>query len=73
VTGDAEEPQRVLGIPLRTRPHARQGEEPQRVLGLPVDWFDQVRGLMAALAQRIQGNQRQVRRPGSEGDGPTER
>lgn len=33
-----EEPQRVMGIPVRNLgPHARRGEEPQRVMGFPVD------------------------------------
>ena len=35
-----EEPQRVLGIPVRdVGPHAGRGEEPQRVMGFPVDSF----------------------------------
>jgi hypothetical protein len=54
VTGDREEPNRVLGFPIRTGPPgtaqsrtatdpgAGQGEEQQRVLGLPADLFDTV-------------------------------
>ena len=35
-----EEPQRVLGIPVRdVGLHAGRGEEPQRVMGFPVDSF----------------------------------
>jgi hypothetical protein len=35
-----EEPQRVLGIPIRDLgPHAGRGEEPQRVMGFPVGSF----------------------------------
>jgi hypothetical protein len=39
---DKYEPNRVLGIPIRTGPNARQGAEPQRVMGIPVDWFGPV-------------------------------
>ena len=33
-----EEPQRVLGLPIRgLGPHARYDEEPKRVMGYPID------------------------------------
>jgi hypothetical protein len=35
-----EEPQRVLGMPVRDLgPHARRDREPQRVMGFPIDSF----------------------------------
>jgi hypothetical protein len=39
---DDYEPNRVLGMPRRAHPYARQGEESQRVMGIPVDWFGPV-------------------------------
>jgi hypothetical protein len=38
--GQDEEPQRVMGIPVRSLgSHAKRDEEPQRVMGFPVDSF----------------------------------
>jgi len=65
---DQYEPNRVLGIPLRSDPHARQGEEPQRVMGFPVDWFGSIDpDWVRSLAHPIRGYQRWLRRrrPGS--------
>ena len=60
---DRYEPNRVLGIPIRTDPHARQGEEPQRVMGFPVDWFAAAdRDWFRSLAHPVRGYQRWVRR-----------
>jgi hypothetical protein len=69
VTGDGEEPNRVLGFPVRTGPPrtgpVRTGplgadrgggqrvEEPQRVLGLPVDLFDTLRQRFRAMLRRL--------------------
>jgi hypothetical protein len=61
---DQYEPNRVLGMPWTTDPHARQGEEPQRVMGFPVDWFgafDRDR-IIRPLAHPIRGYQRWLRR-----------
>jgi hypothetical protein len=63
VTGDREQRNRVLGVPLRTGPHARQAEEPQRVLGFPVDWLDSAGGgPLPALPHPIRGIKRWARR-----------
>jgi len=63
MAGDQHEPNRVLGIPWRPDPHARQGEEPQRVMGFPVDWFGFIdRGWMRSIAHPIRGYQRWLRR-----------
>jgi hypothetical protein len=67
VTGDGEEPNRVLGFPLRTGatgpvkagPFATDNsggqseEEPQRVLGVPVDLFETLRERFRALLRRL--------------------
>lgn len=63
MAGEQHEPNRVLGIPLRSGTHARQGEEPQRVMGFPVDWFaasdlDWAR----SLAHPVRGYRRWLRR-----------
>jgi hypothetical protein len=50
---DNYEPNRVLGMPTGTDPHARQGEEPQRVLGMPVDWFGPVDPQLKSLAHPV--------------------
>jgi hypothetical protein len=39
MSGDREEPKRVLGMPRGTDPYARQGEETQRAFGIPLDWY----------------------------------
>jgi hypothetical protein len=39
MTRDRYEPNRFLGLPVGTPPHARQGEEPQRMMGIPVAWL----------------------------------
>jgi len=78
VTGDREEPQRVLGIPLDafSRARDRDGEEPQRVLGFPVDWLGSVKSdVLDSLERHVRGSQRQARRrrPGPQppaGDDP---
>ena len=63
MTGDQHEPNRVLGMPWRTEPHARQGVEPQRVMGFPVEWFGAVdREWVRSLAHPIRGYQRWLRR-----------
>ena len=59
-----EEPQRVMGIPVRSLgPHARRTEEPQRVLGFPVDSLGPAeRGRLRSLAHPIRTYKRWVRR-----------
>ena len=63
-----EEPQRVMGIPVRDLgPHARRGEEPQRVMGFPVDSLGPGPGpaereRLRSLAHPIQTYKRWVRR-----------
>ena len=42
MNSDREEPNRVLGLPRRTGPQARQGEEQQHVMGFSADWFGSV-------------------------------
>ena len=43
MSGDREEPNKVLGMPRGdVGSHARQDEEPQRFLGVPVDWYGPV-------------------------------
>jgi hypothetical protein len=67
VTGDREEPQRVLGIPLREFSRDPDAEEPQRVLGIPVDWFEPARNELHGFMERyVRGYRRwaQRRRPG---------
>jgi hypothetical protein len=60
-----EEPQRVLGIPIRDVGHrARGGEERQRVLGFPVDSFGPgpaQREQLRALAHPIRTYKRWLR------------
>ena len=69
MAGDQEEPNRVLGFPLRTGPagagpvkagpfatdaSGRQSEEePQRVLGIPVDLFDTLGQRFRAMLRRL--------------------
>ncbi len=63
MAGDEYEPNRVLGIPIGTGPHARQGEEPQRVMGVPVDWFGPVdREWFRSMAHPVRTYQRWLRR-----------
>ena len=61
-----EEPQRVMGIPVRyLGPHARRGEEPQRVMGFPVDSLGPgpaERERLRVLAHPIRTYKRWVRR-----------
>jgi hypothetical protein len=63
MSNDREERNRVLGIPMGTGRHDRQGEEQQRVMGFPVDVFDGVNldGLRS-LAHPIRGYKRWARR-----------
>ena len=63
MSNDREERNRVLGVPIGTDPHGRQGEEQQRVMGFPVDTFEGVNldGLRS-LAHPIQGYKRWARR-----------
>ncbi len=63
MSNDREERNRVLGIPIGTGPHDRQGEEQQRVMGFPVDAFVGVNldGLRS-LAHPIRGYKRWARR-----------
>ena len=68
MSGDREEPQRVMGIPLSAFSQDPDAEEPQRVLGFPVDWFEPARrDLRAFLERHVPGYRRraQRRRPGS--------
>jgi hypothetical protein len=63
VASDREEPNRVLGMPLQTGPHARQGEEQQRVPGVPAGWFGPVdRDWLRSLAHPVRGYKRWLRR-----------
>ena len=39
MSNDREERNRVLGVPIGTAPHGRQGEEQQHVMGFPADIF----------------------------------
>jgi hypothetical protein len=59
-----EEPQRVMGIPVRNLgPHARRSEEPQRVMGFPVDSLGPAeRVRLRSLAHPIRMYKRWVRR-----------
>jgi hypothetical protein len=58
-----EEPQRVMGIPVRNLgPHARRSEEPQRVMGFPVDSLGPAeRERLRSLAHPIRTYKRWVR------------
>jgi hypothetical protein len=63
MAGKEDEPNRVLGIPWRPDPQARQGEEPQRVMGFPVDWFGSIgRERVWSLAHPIREYRRWRRR-----------
>ncbi len=63
MAGDRYEPNRFLGMPTSTDPHAKQGEEPQRVMGMPLDWFGSVnRDSLRSLAHPIERCRRWVRR-----------
>jgi hypothetical protein len=70
MSDDEYEPNRVLGMPWRTGPqarqgvpHARQGVEPQRVMGFPVDWFGAVdRGWFWSMAHPVRAYRRWLRR-----------
>jgi hypothetical protein len=66
---DENEPNRVLGFPVRTGPRVKRDEESQRVMGFPVDLFsgsgsdhhrdrDQVRPLL----HPVRGYKRWLRR-----------
>jgi hypothetical protein len=69
---DHYEPNRFLGFPVRTGPHAKRGEESQRVMGFPVDWVnwfgasdggsDRDRGQAGPLAHPVRGYKRWLRR-----------
>jgi len=63
MSNDREERNRVLGIPIGTGPHDRQGEERQRVMGFSVDVSDgaNLDGLRS-LAHPIRGYKRWARR-----------
>jgi hypothetical protein len=57
------EPDRVLGIPLRSDTRTMQGEEPQRVMGFPVDWFADIDlDWVRSLAHPVRGYRRWLRR-----------
>ena len=60
----SEEPQHVMGIPVRNLgPHARRSEEPQRVMGFPVDSLGPAeREQLRSLAHPIRAYKRWVRR-----------
>jgi hypothetical protein len=53
VTGDREEPQRVMGIPLSAFSRDPDAEEPQRVMGIPLSAFS--RDPDAEEPQRVLG------------------
>jgi hypothetical protein len=61
-----DEPQRVLGMPVRDlRHHARRDEEPQRVMGFPIDSLGPGtagRERLLSLAHPIRTYKRWVRR-----------
>jgi hypothetical protein len=61
-----EEPQHVMGIPVRDLgPHASQDEEPQRVMGFPVGSFGpETAGLewLRSLAHPVRTYKRWARR-----------
>jgi hypothetical protein len=68
LTGDREEPQRVMGIPLSAFSRDPDAEEPQRVLGFPVGWFEPARrDLHGFIGRYLRGYRRwaQRRRPGA--------
>jgi len=61
--GDRYEPNRVMGMPWRPGPHARQGEEPQRVMGFPVDWFGDIdRDWVRSVRHPVRAHRRWLRR-----------
>jgi hypothetical protein len=68
MTDDRYEPNRFLGFPVRTGPHAKPDEESQRVTGFSVDlanWFGgggSDRDQPGPLAHPIQGCKRWLRR-----------
>ena len=65
MTGDREEPQRVLGFPLEAFSRARDGdrEAPQRVLGFPAGWLDSVKSdVVDSLERHVRGYRRRARR-----------
>ena len=76
MTGDREESQRVLGIPLGAFSRYPDAEEPQRVLGFPVDWLASAyRDALRSLERPVRGCRRWLparRRSqnGPPGDGP---
>ena len=59
-----EEPQHVMGIPVRNLgSHSRRSEEPQRVMGFPVDSLGPAeRERLRSLAHPIRTYKRWVRR-----------
>jgi hypothetical protein len=63
MAGDHYEPNRVLGLPWRADPQARQGQEPQRVMGFPVDWFAGAdRDWFRSMAHPVRSYRRWLRR-----------
>jgi hypothetical protein len=63
MAGDRYEPNRFLGFPVGTDPHARQDEEQQRVMGMPVDWIGPVDyDWFRSLAHPVRGYRRWLRR-----------
>jgi hypothetical protein len=63
MSNDREERNRVLGVPIGTDRHGRQGEEQQHVMGFPADIFEGVNldGLRS-LVHPVQGYKRWARR-----------
>ena len=63
MTGDREEPQRVMGIPLGSFSRDPDAEEPQRVLGFPVDLFAPARRELHGFLERyVRGYRRWAKR-----------
>jgi len=63
VTGDREEPQRVMGVPLGAFSRDPDAEEPQRVLGFPVDWLGSAkREVLRSLERPVREYRRWTRR-----------
>ena len=71
MTGDREEPQRVMGIPLGGVSRDPDAEEPQRVLGFPVDWFKPARRDLHGFIERyVPGYRRWAQRRRRSPNGP---
>ena len=65
MTRDRYEPNRFLGFPVGTPPHARHGEEPQRMMGIPVAWLGpgpDGREWSASMAHPVRAYRRWLRR-----------